>query len=65
VRSGAYEKAGIVFRGLVESFWFRPSIEAAHASPELLGVTIEHVPSMPGTGPSGRMPIGDTAHSAT
>ena len=63
VCSGAFEKAAIVFTGFVESFWFRPSIEPAQASPELPGVTIESVPSVPGNGPTGR--IGETARSAT
>jgi dTDP-4-dehydrorhamnose reductase len=65
VRSGAFEKAGIVLTGLVESFWFRPSIESAQASAELLGVTIERVPSVPGNGPSDRIAISETAPSAT
>ena len=49
VRRGAFEKAGIVFAGLIESFSFRPSIESAQAFPELQGVTIEHMPSVPGS----------------
>jgi dTDP-4-dehydrorhamnose reductase len=65
VKSGAFEKAGIVFSGFVESFWFRPSIESAQASADRLGVTIERMPSAPGNGPTGKMAIGETARSAT
>jgi dTDP-4-dehydrorhamnose reductase len=40
VRTREFEKAGIVFTGMIESLWFRPSIEAAHAPSEQLDVTI-------------------------
>ena len=34
------EKAGIVLTGFLESFWFHPPVEAAHAPSDQLGVTI-------------------------
>jgi dTDP-4-dehydrorhamnose reductase len=35
------EKAGIVLTGFLESFWFHPPVEPAHAPSEQLGVTIK------------------------
>ena len=68
LRSGAFEKAGIVFAGLVESFWFHPPIESAQASADLLGVTIKCIASVtgdPGMTSTGIPSIGESAGSAT
>jgi GT2 family glycosyltransferase len=65
LRRGAFNKAGIVFAGLVESLWFRPPIESAQASPEFPGVTIRCVPSIADGAPSGMPSIGESAGSAT
>jgi GT2 family glycosyltransferase len=64
VRSGAFEKAGIVLVGLVESLWFHPSIESAEASPQLLGVTINHMPSAHDDTPTAMTPIGTAKPAA-
>ena len=68
LRSGAFEKAGIVLTGLVESIWFHPPIESAQASAELPGVTIKCIPSVtgdPGMTSTGIPSIGESAGSAT
>jgi GT2 family glycosyltransferase len=65
LRNGAFEKAGIVFTGLVESFWFRPPIESAQAAPEFPGVTIRCVSSAVESAPTGMTSIGESAGSAT
>ncbi len=68
LRRGAFEKAGIVFTGLVESLWFHPPIESAQASAELPGVTIKCIPSVAGDAsmtPTGIPTIGESAGSAT
>jgi GT2 family glycosyltransferase len=64
LKGGAFEKAGIVLTGMVESLWFHPSIESAEASPELLGVTIKRVPSIADATPTAMTPIGGTAKPA-
>jgi GT2 family glycosyltransferase len=63
VRRGAFDKAGIVFRGVVESFWFRPSIQSAQ-SPGLPGVTVERLLPVPGDRPTAMTSARETALSA-
>jgi GT2 family glycosyltransferase len=65
IRARKFEKAGIVFTGMLEGFWFRPSIEAAHAPSEQLDVTIRCERSIVEAAPKGMGPFGQSAGSVT